>query len=657
MVTGRRLMAPAIVALAAVMLTGLLPAPPAEADPKPDSPDLFGISQTPTWRADTDDWHGETGEWPELFQLFWTLDMDMSGNWIPGMLGDIYDDRGGMIPVIEITPSTIQDEIPLSQLLNGSLDDELDTLVNQTVAWLDENAAHKVLIAPLPESNVSTHPWSDGPANYIAGYNKIRDAFLDHTSNIGPDQIRFLFWVNGLNSGYPNDYAPWYPGDDKVDLIGFSKINRGGSDWRDYDNVFTIHIQQLQAQIGPYKPILIAQTATVVDEAGSSAWLIEMMTKIPNEDQVVGLIYFNRLSGDCKKKCYDFRIHPEDGSVRPEVKNNLDNWGPAGQGEWLFGSMDAWVQWRIDNLPDRFWGSNRYATAVAVSQETHPGGADTVYLAVGTNYPDAIAAGPLAASDNAPILLVTATTLPTQTRDELIRLSPATVVILGGTAAISNDVKTAVEAAVSGVNVQRIGGTNRYDTARLISEAAFPDPVGNPIETVFIVTGQNFPDALSAASTAVVKGFGLLLVNPTSVPPVIAAELARLDPDKVLILGGTAAVSAAVEAELKAIVPNTTRITAPNRYALPAELSERYFTSPVGNVMIAVGDNFPDALAGGPAALVFPGPMLLVLPDSIPAEAAAELERLDPANIIILGGSAVVSVGVQSQLAEYVVTP
>ena len=66
---------------------------------------------------------------------------------------------------------------------------------------------------------------------------------------------------------------------------------------------------------------------------------------------------------------------------------------------------------------------NRYATAIVVSQTIYPDGAEVVYLAVGTNASDAIAGGPAAAAEGAPILLVTTSSLR-QHRDELVRLAP-----------------------------------------------------------------------------------------------------------------------------------------------------------------------------------------------------------------------------------------
>ncbi len=89
---------------------------------------------------------------------------------------------------------------------------------------------------------------------------------------------------------------------------------------------------------------------------------------------------------------------------------------------------------------------DRYATAIEVAQHSFPSGAGTVYIARGTDYPDALAGGPAAADAPGPILLVPETYLPASVATELLRLNPNRVVILGGTAAVSDAVRVAIDA-------------------------------------------------------------------------------------------------------------------------------------------------------------------------------------------------------------------
>lgn len=100
----------------------------------------------------------------------------------------------------------------------------------------------------------------------------------------------------------------------------------------------------------------------------------------------------------------------------------------------------------------------------------------------------------------------------------------------------------------SGGNVVRISGANRYETCVKVSEQAFP----NGANTVWVVSGTDFPDALCVAPLAV--NGPILLTDPNRLPPEVAAEIRRLKAKKVVIVGGLASVSNTVEAELGKLV-------------------------------------------------------------------------------------------------------
>ena len=194
--------------------------------------------------------------------------------------------------------------------------------------------------------------------------------------------------------------------------------------------------------------------------------------------------------------------------------------------------------------------------------------------------------------------------------------------------------------------VSRIAGDDRYATSAAMSAATFAP--GVPV--VFIATGDNFPDALSAGPAASAAGGPILLVRPNAVPAVIATELRRLAPARIVVLGGPAVVSAGVEASLATYAP-VTRIAGPDRYATSARISASAFSPGVDAVYIATGSNFPDALSAGPTALG--GPILLAARDALPDVIATEIARLRPGRIFILGGAGVVSETVASRLATY----
>lgn len=97
-----------------------------------------------------------------------------------------------------------------------------------------------------------------------------------------------------------------------------------------------------------------------------------------------------------------------------------------------------------------------------------------VYLATGANFPDALGAAATAAIGLGPVLLVKQNEIPTRTMEELYRLTPPTIYVVGGTAVISSGVEATLGALPWSPAVVRIGGSDRYDTAADLSEAQFP---------------------------------------------------------------------------------------------------------------------------------------------------------------------------------------
>ncbi|GAA1137813.1 hypothetical protein GCM10009583_04380 [Ornithinicoccus hortensis] len=294
----------------------------------------------------------------------------------------------------------------------------------------------------------------------------------------------------------------------------------------------------------------------------------------------------------------------------------------------------------------RYTGYDRYATAARISAEYEPG-VDTVYIATGRTFPDALTGAAKAALDGVPVLLTRPDELPAATLFELDRLKPADIVVLGGTAAIEDDVLTELEDYTDGT-VSRLSGADRYATAAAISGEYAPG-----VDTLYVATGRNFPDALAGAARAGVLEGPVLLVRTDEVPEATAAELERLAPQEIVVLGGTAAVSQGVADTLGDYADVVDRIGGKNRYATAADLSSAY--EPGTEVaFVATGLDYPDALAGAARAGHLGSPVLLVRPDEIPAETLAELERLEAPQVVVLGGTGAVSDEVLGQIEDLV---
>ncbi len=335
------------------------------------------------------------------------------------------------------------------------------------------------------------------------------------------------------------------------------------------------------------------------------------------------------------------------GSPAPEGLYDLtvsasDSWGNTPV------SREATVI--LDRHPqDRLAGPDRFSTAAAISSATFDPGVSIVYVATGTNFPDALAGAAAAGKAGAPVLLVGPTSIPTPTATELTRLAPGRIVVLGGSGVVSDTVLTGLKAYTSG-SVTRLAGPDRFSTAAAISSATF-DP---GVSIVYVATGTNFPDALAGAAAAGKAGAPVLLVGPTSIPTPTATELTRLAPGRIVVLGGSGVVSDTVLTGLKAYTSGSvTRLAGPDRFSTAAAISSATFDPGVSIVYVATGTNFPDALAGAAAAGKAGAPVLLVGPTSIPTPTATELTRLAPGRIVVLGGSGVVSDTVKLTLQTY----
>ena len=166
---------------------------------------------------------------------------------------------------------------------------------------------------------------------------------------------------------------------------------------------------------------------------------------------------------------------------------------------------------------------------------------------------------------------------------------------------------------------------------------------------MFVATGLDYPDALAGAARAGAVDAPVLLVRKDSVPSATRRALAQLEPDQIVLLGGTGAVTAGVQRALGEY-GTVTRISGGDRYKTAAAIAEAYGTA--GTVYVAAGQNWPDALAGSARAGHEEVPMLLVRQGSVPSATWAALERLQPGKIPVLGGSVAIADAVLERLRE-----
>jgi putative cell wall-binding protein len=278
----------------------------------------------------------------------------------------------------------------------------------------------------------------------------------------------------------------------------------------------------------------------------------------------------------------------------------------------------------------RLAGADRYATAVAISQSAFhpqfPGQQFIVTAASGANFPDALAAGPLAASNAGPLLLLPQNGfLPTSVTAELTRLNPAFYDLAGGTAAVSSSVQSQLTHFGTGSTVFRWAGVDRYDTAAQLASLS-----GGLSSTAFIATGASFPDALGGSAAAGRLNGALLLTDISALPTETISALTSGQPAKVVILGGEAVISDAVIQQVQTVLRSASveRWSGADRYATAAAISSNTYPQGAATAYLASGVNYPDALAGAPVAALAGALLLLTQKDCVPAATLGEPHTL-----------------------------
>ncbi len=209
------------------------------------------------------------------------------------------------------------------------------------------------------------------------------------------------------------------------------------------------------------------------------------------------------------------------------------------------------------------------------------------------------------------------------------------------------------------VTFNRFAGANRYDTAAKIAETGF-----TTANTVVMASGLSFADALSGSYLAGFVGGPTLLTDPNAVPPETVAALAALKVKNVDLLGGTGAISTAVQLQLASLASTSagggnlvvTRIAGADRYATSGAIDAVPGAANVGMVngqrtaLIASGASFPDALAGGALAASSALPIILTDPGTLSVAAAQSLSSLQIKHAVILGGVGAVSAAVEAAI-------
>lgn len=334
----------------------------------------------------------------------------------------------------------------------------------------------------------------------------------------------------------------------------------------------------------------------------------------------------------------------------------------------------------------RFGGQDRYDTARIIAENTFAcitNAQRTAVIARGDLYPDALAGNFLAGRVNGgaggPILLTMTDSVPASTLSALKVLGITDVVILGQTQAVSAAAESQLKSTptyncngtlrnnfITGspinLSVTRIGGATRYDTAQLVAESQGTTGAGTlspngavsgtAVPTAILSSGENFPDALAAGPMAYTGteaangndvGFPILLTHSDVLAPQAQQGINDLGIKQVIVTGGDLAIAPAERTALQSQGINVILLAGPNRMGTAAAIASFETAVPAAatataaavnglsytnsHANLARGDDFADALSGGPHAGAETSPILLTLnPTTLSSETATYLQ-------------------------------
>lgn len=385
--------------------------------------------------------------------------------------------------------------------------------------------------------------------------------------------------------------------------------------------------------------------------------------------------YADRIQQHLNAKEESFSIDADNQSFPPSISGiqngivayamNLREWSMAEGSVTLTGTSNVTAvssyQWsamfdfKVEYPPTsptssiRLGGNTRYDTMVAIADAGFTS-SDTVVLASGENFPDALSASSLAGAYKAPVIMTSRDSLSEQAKTEIERLGASKVFIIGSPAAISTSVESML--GDMGLTTERIAGSNRQETAAKV--AAKTADAKSP-STVIVASGENFPDALSISPYAYAKGYPIYLTEDRGALSLstIKAIQSLGTVERVIIVGSSAVVSESSESQLESIAPTVERWSGSNRYETSLRIAEGAVADGMtwSNVVVASGENFPDGLAGASLAGKRGGVLLLTAQGDASAVAHAIASAKGKVkSCYVLGSEAAVSANAKKQI-------
>ncbi|EMY9862116.1 TPA: cell wall-binding protein Cwp10 [Clostridioides difficile] len=290
-------------------------------------------------------------------------------------------------------------------------------------------------------------------------------------------------------------------------------------------------------------------------------------------------------------------------------------------------------------------GADRFETAIKISQSGWTK-SDTVVIVNGEDKSmvDGLTATPLASIKNSPILLSSNEKLPQKTVEELKRLNPSKVIVIGGNNSMPNSVVEAIKAVNSKISVQRIGGDTRYQTS--INIAKEIDKTNN-VSKLYIGAGNGEADSLSIASQAGKEKTPIVLTQKDGVDNEAEQFIKSNKVSNIYFIGGVEKISNKAIEQVGKIVNrdiSNNRVAGQTRQETNAKVIDKFYSqSKLDGVVVANQDKLIDALAVGPLAAKNNSPVILAT-NTLDKSQESSLKGKNSSKLFEVGGGIASSV-------------
>ena len=258
-------------------------------------------------------------------------------------------------------------------------------------------------------------------------------------------------------------------------------------------------------------------------------------------------------------------------------------------------------------------GNNRFETAVAISKEGWNSGADTAIIASAYSVVDGVSATPLASIKDAPILLVDKNDITKPTKDELKRLNPSNIIVIGGNGVVNDNLYNEIQNILPNSSIKRIGGINRYETSLNIAKEISKY---KNIDKVYFAGGNGEADALSIASKAGVDKLPIILTPKDDLTNDSYDWLKNQNIIDSYFIGGSSVISDNIINKVNLITSNdvlNNRIYGANRQETNANVIKKFYpNNEYNSILVTKSEPLVDALSAGPLASKMNSPIVLV---------------------------------------------